>query len=408
VRLHGLALLALLGLGPASAWADGDAPATHAEVKQRYQSASQELRNKRRAGRQAKQKVHRDERQIQALQDKLNELNRKLTAAQRDRMVYVRNLGLVEDKLRNAHSKLEQLQGEESADHDALAADLVRLYKARQHGSAALLFSAHTPAEVAARARYLEDLSDMTRRKVVSMRERIALVEGWRRENSEQQALWARGKEDAETARRRVETERRQKEAALRSVQGRKTADLKEAEKLEADAQGLQGLMDGLRRQEQDLAREQQAAESAGTAPRVSRLGGRSSLHGRLPWPVAGRIVSRFGRQEHPEFHTPVFNRGIEIAAPFGSEVHAIAAGKVLHAGEMEGFGQLVVLDHGGGMMSVYGYGSALHVSDRQMVAQGDLLMDVGEAATSRQPSLYFEISQGAKAQDPLRFLGRR
>jgi septal ring factor EnvC (AmiA/AmiB activator) len=408
VKAPGLALLALLWLSAPAAHADDDVTATHAEVKQRYNSASQELRSKKRAGRQAKLKVHQDERQIQALQGKLNELNRKLTAAQRDRMVFVRNLGLVEDKLRNAHSKLEQLQGEESADHDSLAADLVRLYKARQHGSAALLFSAHSPAEVEARARYLEDLSDMTRRKVSSMRERIALVEGWRRENSEQEAMYARGKQDAEAARRQVELERRQKEAALRSVKGRKAEDLRVAQTLEADAQGLQSLMDGLRKQEQDYAREQREAASTGTAPRVSRLGGRSSLHGRLPWPVQGSIVSRFGRQQHPEFHTPVFNRGIEIAAPFGSEVHAVAAGRVLHAGEMEGFGQLVVLDHGGGMMSVYGYGSALHVSDRQTVAQGELLMDVGEAATSRQPSLYFEISQGAKAQDPLRYLGRR
>jgi septal ring factor EnvC (AmiA/AmiB activator) len=406
VRPIGWALLALLGAAAPQARAD-DAPATHSEVKQRYNSASQELRNKKRAGRQAKLKVHQDERQIQALKNKLNALNRELTAAQRDRMVHVRNLGLVEDKLRGVSTKLELMKGEESADHDALSADLVRLYKARQHGSAALLFSAHTPSEVAARARYLEALSDMTRRKVASMRERIGQVEGWKREYREQQAFYARGKEDAETARRRVELEQRQKEAVLRSVQGRKAEDLKLAQTLEKDALGLQEMMDGLRRQEQDYAR-QQAAGSEGAAPRVSRLGGRSSLHGRLPWPVQGRIVSRFGRQEHPEFHTPVFNRGIEIAAAFGSEVHAVAAGKVLHAGEMEGFGQLVVLDHGGGMMSVYGYGSALHVAAKQLVAQGDLLMDVGEAATSRQPSLYFEISQGAKAQDPLRFLGRR
>ncbi|HTB34085.1 MAG TPA: peptidoglycan DD-metalloendopeptidase family protein [bacterium] len=407
MRPLGLALLALAWMAAPPARAD-DAPATRSEVVQRYSSARQELRSKTKAGKKAKQKVRQDERQIQALQSKLDELNRRLTTAQRERMVHVRNLGLVEDKLRSVHSKLELLQGEESADHDALAADLVRLYKARQHGSAALLFSAHSPAEVAARARYLEDLSGMTQRRVVALRESISVDESYRREYHEQEALFAQRKTDAESARRQVELERRQKEAALRSVQSRKAEDQKVAQTLEADAQGLQGLMDGLRKQEQDYARQQQSQASAGGSPRVSRLGGRSSLRGRLPWPVQGRIVSRFGRQEHPQFHTPVFNRGIEIAAAFGSEVRAVAAGKVLHAGEMEGFGQLVVLDHGGGMMSVYGYGSALHVEARQMVAQGDLLMDVGEAATSRQPSLYFEISQGAKAQDPLKYLGRR
>ena len=407
MKAAGLALVAALCLAAPPALAD-NAPATHSEVKQRLHSAGEQLRSKTKAGRKAKLKVKQDERQIQALQSKLNELNRKLTVAQRDRLVQVRNLGLVEDKLRRVRSNLQMMQGEEAADHDALSADLVRLYKARQHGSAALLFSAHTPAEVAARTRYLEDLSDTTRRKVASMRERIARVEGYKRDYSEQQVVFARGTQDAEATRRRVEIERRQKEAALRSVQGRKAEDQKLAQALEADAQSLQSLMEGLRLQEQDFVRQQQSAGHGGGAPRVSRLGGHSSLHGRLPWPVPGRIVSRFGRQQHPEFHTPVFNRGIEIAAPFGAEVRAVAAGKVLHAGEMEGFGQLVVLDHGGQMMSVYGYGSALHVRTKQMVAQGELLMDVGEAATSRQPSLYFEISQGAKAQDPLRYLGRR
>jgi septal ring factor EnvC (AmiA/AmiB activator) len=109
----------------------------------------------------------------------------------------------------------------------------------------------------------------------------------------------------------------------------------------------------------------------------------------------------------HPVFKTPVFNRGIEIAAPFGASISAVASGRVLHAAPMEGFGELVVLDHGGGMMSVYGYGSKVLVHVGDGVAAGDTLAEVGEPDTGREPSLYFEIRQGAKALDPFTYLRR-
>jgi septal ring factor EnvC (AmiA/AmiB activator) len=139
------------------------------------------------------------------------------------------------------------------------------------------------------------------------------------------------------------------------------------------------------------------------TSEGPSSVGGR-----RVPWPVLGRVVSRFGRQKHPIFNVPVFNRNIEIAAAFGSAIKAIASGTVEYVGEMQDFGKLVVIDHGGGLKSVYGYASAVSVEKDQAVGPGDIIGEVGEHGAAGQPSLYFQISQNARPQDPMRYLSRR
>jgi septal ring factor EnvC (AmiA/AmiB activator) len=141
----------------------------------------------------------------------------------------------------------------------------------------------------------------------------------------------------------------------------------------------------------------------------MRRGSGASTLRGRAPWPVQGRrLLSRFGRQMHPVFNVPVFNRNIEIAAPFGSPILAIAAGTVEYVGEMQDFGKLLVIDHGGGLKSVYGYASAVTVQKGQGVTQGQGVAEVGEHGAAGEPSLYFQISQNARPQDPLRYLARR
>jgi len=394
--------LALLGLAAALAAAPAGDPATRAEVKQKIQGTRKDLTKIRKEIKQGQQEVQKHTRQEKSILGEINQLNRELVTAQRDARIQVHNLGVVEDSLTRVRGSLELLQAEEIADRDALKGDLARLYKARARRGPALLFAARTPSELGTRARYLGALSGATQRRMRVLQEHIHKVDGYRRDYSEQKLVLKRRQEDVDAARRHVEQERQRRQALLKDVRGRKAKAAEVVKGLELSAGRLQGLMDSLQKEVARLAKQRQ------TLARPSKSGTRTSLHGRLPWPSAGKLIARYGKQSHPIFHTPVFNRGIEVGAPYGSPVRAVAAGTVLHAAEMEGFGNLVVLDHGGSMMSVYGYASQVHVQAGQVVNQGELLADVGEAGTSGQSSLYFEIRQGAKAQDPLRYLGRR
>jgi septal ring factor EnvC (AmiA/AmiB activator) len=252
--------------------------------------------------------------------------------------------------------------------------------------------------------------------------EDLGQLDAYRREFDNRSAELTRHMREVDEDRRTVEREKAGKEAQLRLVRGRKARAMEAVRELKSSADRLRGMLDGLvgealrreaqQRREQAEARARERQEAPTSAPGdfdqpVGHFGGRGLRRG-LPWPVRGPIVTEFGKHLHPVFHIPVFNRGIEIASEYGSPVRVVAAGLVDFAGELEGFGHLVVVDHGAGMLSVYGYGSRLRVRKGQTVRQGDVLEDVGEAAGSRQPSLYFEIRRGVKAQDPLRFLARR
>ena len=123
--------------------------------------------------------------------------------------------------------------------------------------------------------------------------------------------------------------------------------------------------------------------------------------------PVAGRVRAGFGRQVDPEFKTATLRTGIEIAAPAGTAVNAIAAGRVLFAGWFRGYGQMVILDHGSGDLSVSGYLDEIRVAAGDSVAAGQPIGSVGETGSSSGPGLYFEIRHDGKAVDPQLWLAK-
>jgi murein hydrolase activator len=377
-----------------------------AEVKEKIQDARQDIKQVQQQLKQRQQALQKTVKQERSLLGELEQLNRELESARREAGTHVKNLGLVQDRLVQIRSRLDQLQAEEAQDRASLKRNLAELYKARSRRGPALLFGARSPAELSIRARYLNSLSRGTDRRIRSLQSRIAQVSGYQEDYAGRQAELQRRRGEVEAARRKVERERQRRQSLLRNVRNQKAQAAQAVKDLERSFGRLQGLLAQLQKEALRQAQARQAAGGRAAAP--SAVGGAHTLRKGLAWPARGRLVARYGRQQHPVFKTPVFNRGIEIAAPHGSPVHAVAAGTVLHAAAMEGFGELVVLDHGGGMMSVYGYGSKVHVRPGQGVATGDLIAEVGEAGASNQPALYFEIRQGAKALDPFTYLRRQ
>ena len=134
---------------------------------------------------------------------------------------------------------------------------------------------------------------------------------------------------------------------------------------------------------------------------------GSGLVRGGTPRPVAGRVRAGFGRQVDPEFKTATLRTGIEIAAPQGAPVNAIAAGRVLFAGWFRGYGQMVILDHGNGDLSVSGYLDEVKVAAGDSVAAGQPIGSVGETGSSSGPGLYFEIRHDGKAVDPKLWLAK-
>lgn len=402
------ALLAgLLLLGAA---AQAAAPATRSETRDKIKDVQQQRQQLKQQLQAQQKQLKSASKQEQNLLGQLESLNRQLVTARRESVTHVRNLGIVQDKLQAIEARLKELRSEEGQDRAGLRRALLVLYKSRSRSGPALLFSAQSPAQLAARARYLRGLSQAADRRIRGLQDRISQVQDYQVQQSAKRLEFERSRQSAEAARAAVERVRQQKAGQLQSARSQKARSQEAVKALERRDGSLQGLLGDLQKEiaRQAAAAAAQAQRKGGHARKPSHVGGRSSLHRGLAWPVRGRLVSRYGKQKHPIFNTPVFNRGIEIEAPFGASVAAVAGGTVLHAAPMEGFGDLVVVDHGGGMMSVYGYASKVLVQAGQGVAEGDLLAEVGEGGASSKPGLYFEIRQGAKALDPFTYLRRR
>jgi septal ring factor EnvC (AmiA/AmiB activator) len=145
---------------------------------------------------------------------------------------------------------------------------------------------------------------------------------------------------------------------------------------------------------------------AAAEPPADSRF---AQARGKLVAPVQGEISARFGssRSSEPGSTAPTW-KGVFIRAPEGTEVRAVAAGRVLFADWLRGFGNLLILDHGEGILSVYGNNETVLVSSGERVESGARVATVGTSGGHREPGLYFEMRYEGRPFDPLRWLAAR
>jgi septal ring factor EnvC (AmiA/AmiB activator) len=128
----------------------------------------------------------------------------------------------------------------------------------------------------------------------------------------------------------------------------------------------------------------------------------------RLPWPLEGQVLTRFGLQRHPQFGTMVYRRGIEIEAHEGESVRAVRDGQVVFADWYKGYGMLMILDHGGGFYTLYGNLSRLDMKKGDRVTKSQVIGLAGETGSLKGAKLYFEIRRDGEAQDPLQWLAKK
>ncbi|MDT8317856.1 MAG: peptidoglycan DD-metalloendopeptidase family protein [bacterium] len=130
--------------------------------------------------------------------------------------------------------------------------------------------------------------------------------------------------------------------------------------------------------------------------------GGLSALKGRLDLPCNGEVTAFFGKSKDINFNTDIIRKGIDIAAPWGSEVAAIHGGKVAYAGSFKGYGNIVIIDHGEGYYSLSANLSKILKKKGEEVNAGSVIALSGDTGSLTGPRLYFEIRYKGKPVDPL------
>jgi septal ring factor EnvC (AmiA/AmiB activator) len=189
---------------------------------------------------------------------------------------------------------------------------------------------------------------------------------------------------------RRITTLKSQRESLLRRQRAVSASQSREVAALSDKAARLEGLLERLSR--------------AGEAP-VGPGGGIRPWKGVLDWPARGTVVETFGRHRHPKFDAWTLSNGVSLAIPSGTPVRAVFAGKAVYARWLAEYGNLVILDHGDGVFTLYAWLQAVSVRPGTYVPAGFAIGAAGMGPGRDEPGLYFEVRDRQKASDPVAWL---
>ncbi|HEX3584174.1 MAG TPA: peptidoglycan DD-metalloendopeptidase family protein [Thermoanaerobaculia bacterium] len=192
-----------------------------------------------------------------------------------------------------------------------------------------------------------------------------------------------------EDRQRAVAAAHAEKEQLVASLQRQEHGSEKHLEELEEKARRLERLIEVLSKH-----------ETAGAGSFDVR-----TVQGALPWPADGKVVERFGRQRNPKFDTFTTNNGIKIETPTGAPVRAVFSGTVLFSQWFKGYGNLIILDHGHRVFSLYGNLKSASVAAGDRIAAGQTIAGTAESEETPPAYLYFEIRQDNRPEDPQKWL---
>jgi septal ring factor EnvC (AmiA/AmiB activator) len=213
-----------------------------------------------------------------------------------------------------------------------------------------------------------------------------------------------------------LEQQREQRVADLKSSQDKRAQAVRaidqqiktrggELKQLQSQAKSVERLIAELRKA---IERSQQAqpARKGGSTSAVAQQAPFEPLRGKLPWPVQdGKVIARFGQ---PRAGGSMRWQGMLIGTERGARVRAPYAGRVVYGDWLPGMGLMLVIDHGGGYMSLYGHNEELFRKVGESVAAGDAIGSVGDSGGHSQPALYFEVRRGRTPVDPQTWLTRK
>ncbi len=208
------------------------------------------------------------------------------------------------------------------------------------------------------------------------------------------------------------------KEQALATLEADRESAQQLVAQLEAESAEIERQLAEIARQEEERRQAEAAAAAAaaaqsgssGSSGSAGSSGGGSvspppASSGRFQWPTAGSIGSGFGYRIHPISGVRKLHAGVDIGAPTGQAIHAAESGTVVSAGWRGGYGNCVVINHGGGIATLYAHQSSMAVSSGQSVSRGQVIGYVGSTGYSTGPHLHFEVRVNGTPVDPVPYL---
>lgn len=333
--------------------------------------------------------------------DALKESKRAISEASRRLRESTKRLADIKAELSRLEAETKNGQAELAEQKATLARMLIEMHRHGDHEALKLLLNARDPAEISRQMHYYgyvvrarAELLEALRSNLVRLDRLAAETREWRDELARAEASLR-----AETT--RLQAQKKERIVLLQKLSNKIQSQRKEISTLREDEARLTRLIERLKRTvpkkrvtpPKPPAAHQQAPNTVNDDSPFQRL------QGKLKLPVKGELAHLFGS---PREGSGLLWKGIFILARAGEEVRAIAPGKVVFADWLRGFGNLLIVDHGHGYMSLYGSNEALFRRVGDEVSRDEVIASVGNSSGNSGSGLYFELRHQGKPLDPM------
>lgn len=323
---------------------------------------------------------------VEDVSERLRQIQEELRVATAEYKEVKGQLDSVEDKISDNTELLEKTEADLKVKNKKLQKRVRDIYINGQISYVDVLFGAKDFADLMTRMDVLKRIIKHDYDLIMKVKEEKATVENTRaqleKDKAEAEVLVA----DAQAKKAKVEDKESEQQVLLdQAIYDRDTSE-RMYEEIMAASQEVANM----------IRRSQMS--SAGYSGAPAGAGG-------MIWPISGPITSEFGWRTHPIFGTARFHSGLDIGGDYGMPIYAAASGTVIYAGWISGYGNAVIIDHGGGVTTLYGHNDSLNVSEGENVAQGQVIAMCGSTGNSTGPHCHFEVRENGEPVSPYGYL---
>ena len=323
---------------------------------------------------------------VENVSERLRQIQEELRVATAEYKEVKGQLDSVEDKITDNTELLEKTEADLKVKNKKLQQRVRDIYINGQISYVDVLFGAKDFADLMTRMDVLKRIIKHDYDLIMKVKEEKATVENTRAQLEKDKAEAEVLVTDAQAKKAKVEDKESEQQVLLdQAIYDRDTSE-RMYEEIMAASQEVANM----------IRRSQMS--SAGYSGAPAGAGG-------MIWPISGPITSEFGWRTHPIFGTARFHSGLDIGGDYGMPIYAAASGTVIYAGWISGYGNAVIIDHGGGVTTLYGHNDSLNVSEGENVAQGQVIAMCGSTGNSTGPHCHFEVRENGEPVSPYGYL---
>ena len=368
------------------------------KIKKKISNQNSTLKNSRSLSKTLKNKVRKAE-------EKLNKLTKELHNTEQ-------SINKLTTKLTKSNTQKTKLLGQTDQQKNALAQQMQALYTSGKQSHLRLLLKQDDPSDISRTIKYFEFMNEHRMQRIRSIKTRLDKIKTIQAQINQDSKTLSNLQQKQSIRKTSLRSAVSEKEKALKKQKKVVYSQEQKLAKLLKEESRLKGVIQGLAQKRKVEEIKRKAGKQKKATTKVSKSKSTpverhyvpnkpfSALRGKLSWPVRGRLTQRYGSSRNTKQRW----KGVILSASAGSNVHAVARGKVEFSGRLKGYGYLVIIRHDKNYRSLYAYNRSVYKKEGQIVNGGDIIAAVGNSGSQTNSGLYFEIRKGTSHQNPAKW----